>query len=152
MLKAIANEEHNQTSSSFGFQKQHTRNFQQNLNSAAPDKSHKCRTSKCGCPRNFFRHKAIQRTLARSGYQRQITSPHCQGTPGSPILKRCILKNQKANKNGSQGRLTVIDNRSRAHPTLSQIQTMSLLKLLQAQPKGILFYLPPSTRNGFQRS
>ena len=152
MLKAMANDEHNKTASSSGFQKRHTKNFQQNLNSIAPDKIHKCRRSKCGCPRNFFRHKAIQRTLSRSGYQRQITSPQCQGTPGSPILKRCILKNQKANNTGSQRRLTMINNKSRAHPTLSQIQTTSLLKLLQAQPKGIPFYLPPSTKNGFQGS
>ena len=119
MLKAMANVKHDKTSSSSRFWKRHTKNFQKNLKSTVLDRSHKCRWSKCGCPSNFFRHKAIQRMLSRSGYQRQNTSPHCQGTPGSPILKLCILKHQKANNNGSQKRLIVIDNRSRANPTLS---------------------------------
>ena len=152
MLKAMANIKHDKTSSSSRFWKWHTKNFRQNLKSTVLDRSHKCRWSKCGCPSNFFKHKAIQRMLSRFGYQRQNTSPHCQGTPGSPILKRCTLKTQKANNNGSQRHLTMIDNRSRAHPKLSQTQTMILLKLLQAQPNGIPFYLPPSTRNVFQGS
>ena len=130
MLKAMANNEHKKISSSSGFQKPHIRNFQQNLKSTTPDESHKHRRNKCGCQRNFFKHKAIQRTLSRFGYQRQITSQHCQGTPRYPILKWCILKNQKANNNGSQRRLTVIDKRGRTHLTLSQLQTTSLLKLL----------------------
>ena len=139
MLKDMANDEHKKISSSFGFQKPHIRNFQQNLKATTPDGSHKHRRNKCGCQRNFFKHKATQRTLSIFGYQRQITSQHCQGTPRYLIIKRCILQNQKANINGFQRQLIMIDNRGKTHPTLGQIKTMSLRKLIQALSNGIPF-------------